>query len=90
MAANDPFAREGGLESSARGIVLVTPSNDTDLVTATRGVSFAVAGDLKVTTVAGETVTIPSGALAAGGIHPIRVVRIFATGTTATGIVAYS
>ena len=52
-----------------------------------RGVSFATAGAIKVTTADGDTVTIPSGALAAGGIHPMRLRRVWSTGTTAADIV---
>lgn len=90
MPATEPFPpREQGWESPARHVALVTPDDATDLTTATRGISLAAAGAVKVTTAGGETVTIPSGALAAGGIHPIQVVRVWATGTTATGIVAY-
>jgi hypothetical protein len=69
-------------------VALVTPSDTAD-IPATRGVSVATAGDMKVTTVGGETVVIPSGALAAGIVHPIRVTRVWATGTAAVGIVAY-
>ena len=74
----------------AISVALVTPSDSADLTGgATRGVSFAAAGDLKVITDKAETVVIPSGALAAGIIHPLSVTRIFSTGTTATGIVVY-
>lgn len=54
-----------------------------------RGFSFAVAGAIKVTTVEGKTVTIPSGALGAGIIWDIRCTHIWATGTTATDFVVY-
>ncbi len=74
---------------SAMNVALVTPSDSADLTTPTRGVSFATAGALKVTTVGGQEVTIPSGALAAGIIHPLQVKRIWSTGTGAANIVAY-
>jgi hypothetical protein len=44
-----------------------------------------VAGAVKVTFFDGTTVTF--GTLVAGVIHPLRVKRVFATGTTATGII---
>lgn len=69
---------------------VITPADDADLATPTRGISFAGAGALKVTTVDGTTVTIPSGALAAGVVHPLAVKRVFATGTGATNIVGYA
>lgn len=69
---------------------VVTPDDDNDLSGGVcRAISFGVAGDLHVTTDAGEEVTIPSGALAAGSMHPIRVSRIHESGTTADDIVAY-
>lgn len=70
-------------------IVLITPDNSNDLTNAITGISFAAAGTLKVTTLGGETVTIPSGALAAGVQHSMQVVRVFATDTTVTDIVGY-
>ena len=87
MATND-FPR-AGLESPSENIATVTPNDGTDLDFTTRGLSFAAAGALTVITEGGQTVTIPDGALAAGIIHPIRVARVLATGTGATGIVAY-
>lgn len=90
MAAVDSFSTfKEGLQSPPSHVALVTPNDDNDLGYATRGVSFGTAGALKVTTVGGETVTIPSGALAAGVIHPLRVVRIWSAGTGALNIVAY-
>ena len=55
----------------------------------TRGVSFSGAGAIKVTTAAGEIVTIPSGSLAVGTIHPVAWSRIWSTGTAATNLVVY-
>lgn len=53
-------------------------------------ISFAAAGDIVCVTTGlngadGNTFTIPSGALAAGIVHPISFSRIKA-GTSATGI----
>lgn len=70
-------------------VALVTPSDSTDLAFVTRAVSFSAAGALKVTTENGQTVVIPSGALAAGVQHAMRVTRIWSTGTGATDIVAW-
>lgn len=55
-------------------------------------ISLAVAGDLRVTLAGiseqgGATVTIVG--LGAGVKHELRVTKIFATGTTATGITAF-
>jgi len=77
-------------QAPAAHAALVTPSDGADLAHATRAVSFATAGAIKVTTVGGETLVIPSGALAAGIMHPVEWVRIWATGSgTGMDIVAY-
>ncbi len=75
----------------ADDVVSIGTGDDSNDVSggAIRGISFAVAGALKVTTTGGQTVTITSGALSAGIIHPIGIVRVFSTGTTATGIWGY-
>jgi len=72
----------------------VTPNNSLDIPginikAGTRGIAFKTAGDIVAVRPDGETVTIPSGVLAAGSIHPICVVRIKATGTTAADIWAF-
>lgn len=64
----------------------ITPDDSTDLAKSTRGLMVGVAGDVKVTTYDGSVMTLP--ALVAGIIHPIAVVRVWATGTTATSIKA--
>lgn len=75
----------------ARDLVPVTPDDDNDLAGGIcRGIAFAGAGALAVTMANGQDRTIASGVLAAGVLHPIRIKRIKAAGTTATSIfVAY-
>lgn len=70
-------------------VFLITPSDTDQLVNVTSAISFAVAGDIKVVTIGGETVVIPSGALVAGIMHPMKINQVFFTGTAATGIVGY-
>lgn len=70
-------------------VFLITPNDSADLPHVTRAISVAVAGALEIVTVDGSTVIIPSGALAAGVMHPIGASRIKAANTTATGIVGY-
>lgn len=79
----------------------VSPSNGAELVDITaadhvfsqgpvRAISFAVAGDLKVTTPYNSAaIVIPSGALAAGIQHGLVVKSVVKVGTLATGIVGY-
>lgn len=79
----------------AEHIFLITPI-DTGFLDcagvqiATRAISLAAEGTLRVLTVHDEDITIPDGALAAGILHPMAVKRVYATGTTATGIVGYA
>ncbi len=64
---------------------VVTTSDSTNLTNVTRGLYVGVAGDVKVTLSSGNVITIKN--LAAGVVHPFRVSRVWATGTTATDIV---
>jgi len=67
-------------------IQVVTPSDTVDLPTPTRGILLSVAGTLKVDTNydTGITLTV----LNVGQVHPLQIKRVYATGTTATGIFA--
>lgn len=65
----------------------VTPSNSVDLAFPTRGIYVGATGDVRVNMVTTGT-AIDFLSLAAGVLHPLRVSRIYASGTTATGIVA--
>lgn len=73
------------LDGPAKNAVAITPDDDNDLATSTRGLYVGVSGDVKVTLVGGVTVTF--GALAAGVVHPLRVQRVHSTDTDATGII---
>lgn len=77
----------GGLEAPYREAFAVTPDNDTDLALATRGVYIggAGSGNLKVDMIGSGTVTFAG--LTANTILPIRVTRIYATGTDVTAII---
>lgn len=70
----------------AEDAAAVTPNDSTDLTFTSRAIYVGGGGDLKVNLSDGTTVTFAS--IAAGIIHPIRVKRVFSTGTTATGILA--
>lgn len=62
----------------------ITPHNSNDLTIKTRGLYVGVTGNVKVD-IGGTAITFVG--LAAGVIHPLRVTRVYATGTTATNIV---
>jgi len=76
--------RESSLESPARRAEAVTPSDIADLPNSSRALYVGGAGDIEVTTVGGDTVTLA----AASGFLPLCVARVHAAGTTATNIVA--
>ena len=64
----------------------ITPSDTVDLTFGCRGIYVGVSGDIKVLSPRGNTVTyvgVPQGT-----ILPVRAVRVFATDTTATSLVA--
>jgi len=73
------------LDAPAASAVAITPDNSTDLTNHTRGIYVGATGTLKVDMVTGGTVTFVDPA--AGVVHPLRVKRVYATGTTATGII---
>lgn len=79
-------SHSSGLESPALYGAVVTPNDSTDIAHAVRAIRVATAGDLAVMWRDGTTLTIL--AVQVGEILPIRVRRVLATGTTATGIVA--
>jgi hypothetical protein len=71
----------------------VTPSNTVDIPSVSGGTSnngcvlyVGGAGNLRVDTIGGDDVTF-TGVLA-GSFIPVQVTRVYATGTTATSIVA--
>ncbi len=67
--------------------VEVTPNDAVDLTNPARAIYVGVTGDMKITPPTGSAYTLV--AMAAGVVHPIQAIRIWATGTTATSIVAF-
>lgn len=63
----------------------VTPSDASAQPFESRGVYVGVAGDLKITSVDGQTVVLKD--LVAGIWHPMEVTHIWQNGTEATDIV---
>lgn len=70
----------------AYGAVAVTPDDSNDLSIPARGLYIGGAGAIALTMASGDEVTF-SGCLA-GTILDIQVIRVKATGTTATNILA--
>lgn len=83
-----PFLNDKNDYTPINDIQAVTPADGTDLPNGTcRALIFTVAGNVVITTAAGNDVTLPISA-AWFGVQYIRAARIKATGTTATGIFA--
>lgn len=69
--------------ASAFGVLSVTPSDSVDLTYAVRAIRVTVGGTVKITCGDGTTVTC---AFTDGETRAITATRIWATGTTSTGI----
>lgn len=74
-ASSNPFAN----------CAVVTPSDSADLATESRALWVGVEGNVKITTIGGSTETFVAVPV---GWFPGRVRRVWATGTTATSIIA--
>ena len=82
---SDPFEHHTpSLESPAVRLAEVTPDDGADLPFVSRALTVTETY-LQITTAVGDTGRIY---VVAGGPFPIRASRVWATGTTATGIVS--
>lgn len=80
----DPFAnRTRSPSDPAATIFEITPNDSADLDQPTIALNVATPGRVRVTTIDGSVGTI---SLHPGQTLPIRVKRVWHTGTTATGI----
>ncbi len=81
----DRFKRTvSSITGPATELYPITPDDATDLATAVRAIAVATSGAVRVTTVGGSDATVY---VIAGAPFPVRVSRVWATGTTATGLV---
>lgn len=87
MPAADTFSRfQASVVSPVTNAAAITPHNTNELDYVTRAVYVGATGDLKVAMQDGGEVTfvdVPTGA-----VLPIRVKKVFATGTDATSLIA--
>jgi hypothetical protein len=82
--AKDKFATYPETPGSpATTLVEVVPDDGTDLPQIMAGLNVATPGDVRVTTRDGSVGTV---FVQAGTVFPLRIKRVWATGTTATGI----
>lgn len=77
--ASDPET----LSTPASDIFTITPNDGADLPRVTKALNAATAGLVRVTTDRGTEADV---FLAAGVVFPLRVRRVWATGTSATGL----
>ncbi len=83
MSKDNFSSDEPKLHSPATLIEEIFPDDQTELKNVTRALNVATSGTVRVMTVDG---TLGDVFIAAGGTFPVRVRRVLATGTTATGI----
>lgn len=86
--ADDFKTLQPGLNSPAEAADAITPHNTLPLPRATRAIYVGGGGNLRVTFVDGDTVTLQ--AVPGGVIYPLRLSHVLAAGTTATGLVGLS
>lgn len=85
MTARDPFdSHSASLTTPPSSAEAVTPNDTQDLPYICRAIYVGTAGDLRVLTRDGQDVTYRN----VSGTKVIRAVRIFASGTTASDLVA--
>lgn len=85
-AINDYGSYEVLPEGPARHAAAVTPHDTNELTNVTRAIYVGGSGNVKVTTIGGETATFT--AVPAGAVLPIAAKIIWSTGTTATSMLA--
>lgn len=84
FAATDDYGSyQPALDGPLNHGAIVSPSDSTDLTDTSRACLVGTTGNIKLTTLGGETITVLSVPV---GWHPFRVTRIWSTGTTATNI----
>ena len=91
MATLTPPAREisgSGLGQPAVYLFNVTPNDDQDVEFVTRALRIGTAGDVALKTTGGSVVVVPD--VLAGEVLVVRAVRVYATSTTASGIVGFA
>ncbi len=74
------------LSAPAREASAITPSDTTDILSMPRAIYVGQAGSIAAVMAGGQTVSFQN--VPAGSLLPLRLQRVNATGTTATGLVA--
>jgi len=87
MAAEERYApKDNRASDPANGAFAITPDNSNDLDFFTRGIYVGSGGEIRVAPFRGDApvtfVGVPSGT-----VLPVRVTRVYATGTDASDLV---
>lgn len=88
MPATDIFSstREG-TQGPATAAAAITPSDTGEMAYVSRAVYVGATGNVRLVMKNGATVTLQN--VPAGALLPVRVRKVMATGTTASGLVAF-
>jgi len=86
MAITDPGYSTSEQQAPASDAAAVTPHDSTEFAVRTRALYIGSGGALTVTMIDGSNVTFVG--VVAGSVLPLRVIKVLATGTTASSIVA--
>lgn len=89
MTATELLQRSQTAVNAVSAVVNPARHNTNNLPDVLLAIHVGTAGDLKVTTLAGEDVTIPAAIAVDGFLFACPVVRIWATGTTASNLLGY-
>lgn len=84
----DKYWGETGLTVPAKRAAIVVPNDNTDLLEYPKALRVGGAGNLKILPSRNADDAPITIAVTAGEVVPIQVRRVWATGTTATGILA--
>lgn len=85
MAANDKFVSVSSLTGPGDDAFSISTSDTVDLPNITRAIYVGSGGDINLITKGGTTLVFT--AVPTGAILPVRVSRVKATSTTASGLV---
>lgn len=80
------FSRSNKVQAGvATDLVPITPSDTTDLAEACWAIYVNVSGDIRIKTLRGTIVTLSAVPV---GVLPVGASRVYATGTTASNLLA--
>lgn len=78
--------QQPGLTSPGIDATPIVPNDNQDLTTISRALYVGSAGDVRVQLVNGSEAVFQS--MTPGAFYPLRIRRVFATGTTAGGLIS--